>query len=203
MSVKFKSIIKDILGYVFTFILIIIFLSFFRGAVVNGSSMENTFSDGDYLMLKVTKDVKYGDIVAIDSEDLETILCKRVIGSEGDTVKIKDGILYLNNKEVAEPYIKEKNWGTYTEDLEYTVSKGKVFVMGDNRNNSLDSRELGLLDVDDIQGVYLFNITGATGLDFRTFRLVVIIAWVIFCVYIILNKKHSNKSKNDKSNEKV
>ena len=89
-------------------------------------------------------------------------LVKRVIGVEGDKVVITNGQVYVNDKLLNEPYLSE---GMDTEgEMEVTVPKGKLFVLGDNREVSLDSRydKVGLVDVSDVEGkvfvrLYPFN----------------------------------------------
>ena len=110
---------------------------------------------------------KNGDIIVFKS-DLEATdgtnkdLVKRVIGVEGDKVVITNGQVYVNDKVLNEPYLSE---GMDTEgEMEVTVPKGKLFVLGDNREVSLDSRydKVGLVDVSDVEGkvfvrLYPFN----------------------------------------------
>lgn len=131
--------------------------------VIDGESMEPNFHDNEVVISqKVSKNYEIGDTIILTITEgyqnggfLEhKKLIKRIVGLEGDTIEVKDGILIRNGKEVKEPYINEK----MEEDFdEYTVPKGKVFVMGDNRNNSSDSRIIGAIDKKDINGIVLFH----------------------------------------------
>lgn len=107
-------------------------------------------------------DPKPGDIVTFqDPQQPDRTLIKRVIATEGQTVDIKDGNVYIDGKKIDEPYLKE---GTYTEPLyehpedadpiayPYTVPEGSVWVMGDNRTESADSRYFGAIDTDTVSG---------------------------------------------------
>lgn len=160
--------------------------------------MTNTLKNNDLLLIYNSKNVKYKDIVAIEAESLDKLLCKRVIGVAGDTIEIKGNTVTVNGKKLSEPYIKESVWGTNDETLKITVPKGKIFVMGDNRNNSLDSRDLGLLNVDDIVGVLVVDITKYTGLRFNTLRAVIIVLWIfIFIRMMTTNKPYKKSNKDD------
>lgn len=113
---------------------------------VKGNSMNDTYQDGDFVLIKKNADISYGDVVILDLRDYDTIgseFIKRVIGKEGDVIDInfETGEVKRNGEVLDEPYIKEL---TLTDELghEYpvTVPDGCYFVMGDNRNDSLDSR---------------------------------------------------------------
>lgn len=157
--------IKDIVMTLAIAIAMSFFLSsFFRLTVVNGHSMDSTLHDGQRLVLNLKAYAKeepdYKDIVVIEREDLSVqFLIKRVIGTPGDKVTIKDNQLYINDELIKEDYINED---MMTDDLEIFVPEDKVFVMGDNRNHSVDSRSvvIGLIDIDDIVGKAVFSITG-------------------------------------------
>lgn len=183
-----RSKVKSVVFYLLCTVLFILVLSFFRFSVVDGNSMLDTLKDGDLLLIFQTTDVKYKDVVAIESTELDKFLCKRVIGVAGDTVKIKDGVLTINGEEIHEAYIKDQNWGSST-DIEVKVPENKVFVMGDNRNDSLDSRDLGVLNIDDIVGTLVMDITKYTGLSFIALRSLIIVCWVILFIGLLTNKK--------------
>lgn len=136
----------------------ILFTQIFVGVIVDGSSMEPTLTSGDYLFVDTTADIARGDIVVFaspepGSEDLELI--KRVIGLPGDVITVRDKRLYRNGMPVEEKYIRYEqpniiepirdNFGPVT------VPPDKYFVMGDNRDNSLDSRFWGFVDRGAIQ----------------------------------------------------
>ncbi|MEI3892344.1 MULTISPECIES: signal peptidase I [Bacillus] len=124
-------------------IIAIVITCFVAPAKVVGHSMDNTLADGDYLFVNKTAykvgEPHYNDIVVLKAPKLDgRILIKRVIGLPGDEIEIKDNHVYRNGKELKESYIKEdmKN----NADAKIKVAKENVFVMGDNRNNSMDSR---------------------------------------------------------------
>ena len=144
----------------------LLFSCVFRIVNVNGDSMCATLSSGDRLVLSnlfYTPD--YGDIVVITRTN-DTPLIKRVIAVEGDRVRIdKDtGKVYRNDVELEEPYV----LGGFTPQNgmsdEITVPAGTIFVMGDNRRESLDSRILGVQSMDNLVGRVLFRIAPQPGL---------------------------------------
>lgn len=130
-----------------------------RSTVVDGSSMEPTLSDRDRLWLDKLSyrfsEPGRGDIVVFDMPGERYI--KRVIGLPGERVWSQDGIVYVDGKRVEEDYVLDKirRGGDFGP---VTVPEGSVFVLGDNRNNSDDSRgTVGMLDIDKIIGKVVFR----------------------------------------------
>ena len=141
-------------------------LIYFKVYVV-GSSMSGTLigapskdaEGGDYVYAFRDNKPRRGDIVVIET-DHKTII-KRVIALGGDTVKIIDGVLYLNGEVKSEPYVlAENNTPSENNFDEITVPEGKMFCMGDNRNHSLDSRDssIGMVDLRQIMGKAVFRL---------------------------------------------
>ncbi|MBR3290131.1 MAG: signal peptidase I [Clostridia bacterium] len=139
----------------------IIFTFFFRTAGVDGESMNDTLQNEDRLiMYNFCYTPQRGDIVIVNRYHdgdtfIEKPLIKRVIGVAGDTVKVTGDTVYLNGEPLDEPYVYYPNIPC---QIEVTVPEGKVFVMGDHRNASNDSRSLGCFDNEDIMGKALWRI---------------------------------------------
>ena len=136
----------------------IIFIFFFRIATVEGSSMNPTFQDSDKIIItNVSSSYKPLDVVVISRDNAEPLI-KRIIAVEGDSINIDfdTGSVQVNGITLDEPYINEPTHLNYSDGFNYpvTVPKGHVFVMGDNRNASLDSRsgQVGFIDVNNIVG---------------------------------------------------
>ncbi|MCY6960014.1 signal peptidase I [Clostridium brassicae] len=156
-------------------------------SIVDGPSMENTLINGEKLYVdKVTyhfTQPKKGDIIIFLQNEtnlncvdkIESVikdiamnitgktrmnrLVKRVIGVPGDKIDIKNGEVYVNNKIIEESYIKNKTFkGLTLIDYPIVVPEGKLFVMGDNREESRDSRSFGLVDIKSVEGKAVFRI---------------------------------------------
>lgn len=128
---------------------------------VSGVSMQSVLGDKDILISeKITKirgSYKHGDIVVFDAKPIDDeAFIKRVIGLPNDTVEIKEGHVYVNGELLKEDYLKE---GTSTFiDVNLKVPEGKLFVLGDNRGNSQDSRMIGCISMDKVKNRAYFRI---------------------------------------------
>ena len=155
-----------LLCLVFTFC--VLKTDFYSCVQVSGSSMYPTVVSNDYLLVSKKADVHRGDVVIVYSKKLDKLLIKRVVGLPGDTLCTINGDLYRMKagesdfSPVEETYLKRQHqtWeyagAAYGTDLSaVTVREGYVFVMGDNRTVSMDSRSqaVGQIPVDDIKGV--------------------------------------------------
>lgn len=167
--------IEDIILYVFIVLLIFIFL--IRIVVVDGKSMMNTLYDEDIVIVsQFLYEPEINDIVVLEPDFIDKTYVKRIIALEGQTVLIdyNNQTLTVDGKVIEENYIKDSmrdsklyfdqkyfdiNSGKYV----YKVPKGCAFVLGDNRNNSSDSREFGFIRADDIIGKVFLRINSPYG----------------------------------------
>ena len=172
---SFRREIFEWLDVVITAIIavVIIFSLVFRVATIDGPSMENTFFTGDKVIISdFLYTPKVGDIVvvsrnidnSIETESDEPII-KRVIAVEGQTVDIDfiSGIVYVDGVALDEPYTKTPTNAKYDIDFPVYVPEGCIFVLGDNRNESLDSRSStigtdGMIDVRYVIGKAILRI---------------------------------------------
>lgn len=173
---KITSLQKNILMYLHDLVcllagVLLVFSLLFRVVVVSGPSMNNTLLDGDWLLLLgnvMYGEPRYGDIVVASKDSFKggEPIIKRVIATEGQVVDIdfSAGIVYVDGVALDEPYTLTPT--TINEGISFplTVEEGCVFVMGDNRINSKDSRsnEIGLIDCREILGKAVFLLFPGT-----------------------------------------
>lgn len=153
---KFKKIVKEWLPYVVVIIIVLIIKSNVVAPIrVNGRSMNNTLKDGDIMILNIigyrTSSLKRFDIVVVDNG--KDYLIKRVIGLPGEEIEYIDNVLYVNGK-----VVKDKYANGNTNNFKTKVKNNSYFVLGDNREDSLDSRFYGSFNKKKILGKTNFTL---------------------------------------------
>ena len=153
--------IKELIPYVVITMIVILIRMFIISPVrVDGTSMYPTLSNNEFLLLS-KYDQSYGrfDIVVLKYRNER--LVKRIIGLPGETVEYKNNTLYINGKEMEEPFINTNTDDFNLNELGYDkIPENYYFVVGDNRGSSLDSRMIGLISKKDLQGTIKLSITG-------------------------------------------
>jgi signal peptidase I len=140
-----------------------IYLLIMRPHKISGQSMMPNFLDSEYILTEkvtyYTRNPERGDVIVFNPPPEVTTtdeFIKRIIGLPGETVKVSGGHVYINDKLLEEPYLKDTVYtggGTFlSEDVEYKVPDGEYFVMGDNRPNSSDSRYWGPITKKEMSG---------------------------------------------------
>lgn len=159
-----KMCYKEIIGgYILLLVTTCVVAIFFFGCAINttiaSGSMEPTLMTGDHIVYNrlayTLAEVQRGDIISFNSREYDKNMSKRVIGIAGDHIEFHDGYVFINGALCVEPYLEE---GVETNcSKEFDVPEGCVFVMGDNRENSTDSRFFNnpYIPVEDIIGKYL------------------------------------------------
>ena len=121
---------------------------------IKGRSMVPTFEDGQrVVVLKLFSEVERGDIVIFSTrEEPEKDLIKRVIALPGERIQIHKGEVRINGEPLGEKYIKDKDFGLYDAQIDEYVPDGQIYVLGDNRDDSHDSRRFGSVLQDSLKG---------------------------------------------------
>lgn len=124
---------------------------------VSSSSMEPTVPEGSVVLLYRYGEVKQGSVVTFKNPAEPGTMLKRVVAVGGQSVTIKDALLFVDGVEVPEPFVDHARIdGTYFGTV--TVPQDHVFVMGDNRDTSIDSREFGPLPLDTIEATVIWPL---------------------------------------------
>ncbi len=120
---------------------------------VQGASMRPTYQDGQFILLLRAKEKEYnrGDVVGVEytAGEEKSILLKRIIAIGGDVVSCKSGQLYVNGQKVSES---DHTVGKTSDITAQTIPDGSVYLLGDNREHSMDSRSFGCMSCEDIIG---------------------------------------------------
>ena len=121
---------------------------------IKGRSMVPTFDDGQrVVVLKLFSDIQRGDIVIFSSQDDPgKDLIKRVIALPGERIQIRKGIVRINGKVLKEGYLEDKDYGLYDAEIDEEVGLGQLYVLGDNRDDSHDSRRFGSVSEESLKG---------------------------------------------------
>jgi signal peptidase I len=151
---NWKRFVLDILETLILAVVLFVGINMISARVrVDGFSMRPTLEDGEFVLVSklsyIWGDVKRGDIVVFHFPlNPEEELIKRVIGLPGDRILVEDGKVYVNNQLVNEPYIAQPPLYSGR----WRVADDHLFVLGDNRNNSNDSKDWGLLPMENVVG---------------------------------------------------
>lgn len=149
-----KKILKEIYPYLIIVIVVILIRSFIATPVrVDGDSMVDTLHDGEILILNKLSKIKRYDIVVLEDSDADNII-KRVYGMPGETIRIENSKIYINGKLLEDNYAFGET--SFVSDL--TLEDDEYFVLGDNREISKDSRVIGPIKKENIEGVTIFRL---------------------------------------------
>lgn len=155
MSIKW---FKEVTPYILVILAVLLVRKYIVTPVrVNGTSMEPTLLNGEILLLeKMNKNYDRFDVIVLNAND--TRLVKRIIALPGEHVKYHDNKLYIDNKVISNEKTNHETYDFYLEDLGVDIiPEGYYFVLGDNRENSVDSRYIGLISDQDILGTVRFR----------------------------------------------
>lgn len=167
-SQKVKKEIREWIVSLTTALVVVMLVSNFLVTIirVDGGSMLNTLHDGDRLLVNVLDMQLNGperyDVVILHYPQRKGNFVKRIIGMPGDTLEVKQGVLYINGEAVEEEYLAEERTVKFHSDSYHfgpiEIPEDQYFVLGDHRDKSNDSRQVGLIDRDLLvgQASYIF-----------------------------------------------
>ncbi len=162
---KYKFRYKKLLRSTIHILLVVVALSILISTLVfpvlkiYGESMESTLNSGDIVVCFKKSEYKHGDVVAFYYNN--QVLVKRIVALSSDWVDIdNEGNLYINDKLIDEPYIESKSYGESDISYPYQVPEESYFVLGDKRENSVDSRNslIGTITNEEIIGKIIFKV---------------------------------------------
>lgn len=149
------KIIKEIIPYIVIVLVVVLIRTFIITPVrVDGDSMKNTLKNGDILLLYKLGSINRLDIIVLDEEKDNEKIIKRVIGLPGETVAIKKGKIYINDKVIDDEYA----YGETSDYDKVTLEDDEYFILGDNRLISKDSRYFGPIKKSEIKGKIVFRL---------------------------------------------
>lgn len=148
------KVIKEVIPYIVIVVVVVLIRTFIITPVrVDGDSMKNTLKNGDILLLYKLSSIDRFDIIVLDEEKDNEKIIKRVIGLPGETVAIKKGKIYINDK-----VIDEYAYGETSDYNKVTLKDDEYFILGDNRLISKDSRYFGPIKDNEIKGKIVFRL---------------------------------------------
>jgi signal peptidase I len=161
---EINEFFRDTFKYILVFVVVLLLFIFVIGLQqVIGPSMSPNFNEGDILVINKLstkfREPRREEVIVISQS--EKYMIKRVIGLPGDKIEFKDNKLYINDQEYKESYLKDD---VITNDFKLSdlgvdvIPENKYLVLGDNRTNSLDSRNYGLIERKNIIGIKLFRL---------------------------------------------
>ena len=158
---KFRSTLFSTVSILIVVAAVAVLIStlFFPVVQVVGSSMEPSLNDGDILLLIKSDKVTYGELCCVSWQNKS--LLKRVIGLSGDVIEIDgSGNVSVNGELLDEPYVEKKELGKCEIEFPYQVPEDKIFILGDQRGSSVDSRSsaIGCVGKDQIIGKVIFKV---------------------------------------------
>lgn len=149
------KVIKEVIPYIVIVVVVVLIRTFIITPVrVDGDSMKNTLKNGDILLLYKLSSINRFDIIVLDEEKDNEKIIKRVIGMPGETVAIKKGKIYINDKVIDDEYA----YGQTSDYNKVTLKDDEYFILGDNRLISKDSRYFGPIKENEIKGKIVFRL---------------------------------------------